>query len=139
KPAYQTGWPSTDIYDAARPSPRWADVRLVRAGRNSFYNSATVQFERKFSRGLQLTANYTFSKTVQDYGVPQAGTFGTPYSDYGGYAEIVTTWDWNNNLARGESPFSLPHRFVSGFNYELPWGSSLPAPARMLVRGWAVS
>ena len=139
KPAYQTGWASTDIYDAARPSPRWADVRLIRAGRNSFYNSASVQFEKRFSHGLQITANYTFSKTVQDYGVPQAGTFGTPYSDYGGYAEIVTSWDWNGNLGRGESPFSLPHRFVSGFNYELPWGASLPRAARAAVQGWAVS
>ncbi len=139
KPAYQTGWASSDIYNDARPSPRWGDVRLVREGRNSFYNSVNVQLEKKLSRGLQITSNYTFSKTVQDYGVPQAGTFGTPYSDYGGYAEIVSTWDWNGNIARGESSFSLPHRFVAGFNYEIPWGGSLPAAGRALVRGWAVS
>lgn len=138
-PAYRTGWTSTDLYNAARPSPRWGDVRLIRAGMNSFYNSVTVQFQRRLSKGLQVTANYTFSKTVQDYNVPQAGQFGETYNSYGDYAEVVQSWDWNGKLGRGESPFSLPHRLVSGFSYEVPWGASLPAAAKVFLGGWGIS
>jgi len=139
KPAYRTGWPSDDVYNAARPSPRFDDVRLIRAGRNSFYNALTARFERKMSNGLQLSAHYSFSKTVQDYGVPQAGWFGITNVDFGGYAEIVTSWDWNGHLARGEAPFSHPHRFVAAFNYELPWGRSWPRLLKGAFWGWALS
>ena len=138
-PGYQAGWASESIFNAARPSPRFGDVRLIRHGLNSFYNSATAQFERRLSKGLQLTANFTFSKTVQDYGVPQAGGFGTPSADFGGYAEITQAWDWNRALGRGEAPFSLPFRFVAGYSYSLPWGSSMPKLAKTLFWGWGVS
>ncbi len=91
KPAYRTGWTSDDVYNDARPSPRFADVRIIRNGRNSFYNAMTVKLERRLTKGLQVTAHYSFSKTVQDYGVPQAGGFGTPSDDFGGYAGVVTS------------------------------------------------
>jgi hypothetical protein len=139
KPAYRTGWPSDDVYNDARPSPRFEDVRLIRAGRNSFYNSLTAKVERRLTKGLQVTAHYSFSKTVQDYGVPQAGWFGVTNSDFGGYAEIVTTWDWNGGIARGESPFSHPHRFVAAYSYEFPWGASLPSLAKAALWGWTLS
>jgi hypothetical protein len=139
KPAYRTGWPSANVYNNARPSPRFEDIRLVRAGRNSFYNSMTAKLERRLTRGLQVTAHYSFSKTVQDYGVPQAGWFGITNSDFGGYAEIVTSWDWNGRIARGEAPFSHPHRFVAAFSYETPWGRAFPTVAKALLWGWTLS
>ena len=138
-PAYQAGWTSTDIYDSARPSPRFADVRLISNGMNSFYNSATVQFQRRMSKGLMLQANYTFSKTVMDYNADQAGGFGLPAADFGGYASVPRSWDWNPKLSRGEAPFSLPNRLVSGFNYTLPFGGSLPSYVKTVLWGWAVS
>lgn len=138
-PPYKAGWPSTDLYNAARPSPRWSDVRLISEGMNSFYNSMTVQFQRRMSKGLQVQANYTFSKTVEDYNIPQAGQFGEIYNSYGGYAEVVESWDWHTKLGRGEAPFSLPNRLVSGFSYEPPWGASLPALAKTVLWGWGLS
>jgi hypothetical protein len=52
---------------------------------------------------------------------------------------LVTSWDWNGNLARGESPFSHPHRFVAAWSYETPWGSTLPSVAKTLLWGWSLS
>ena len=138
-PAYRTGWPSDNLFNAARPSPRFGDVRLYRTGLNSFYNSMTAKLERRLSKGLQVTAHYSFSKTVQDYGVPQAGGFGTPTSNFGGYASVVTSWDWNRRIARGESSYSHPHRFVAAWSYETPWGRTLPAVAKTILAGWNVS
>ncbi len=138
-PAYQTGWTSTNIYNAARPSTRFGDVRLISNGMNSFYNSGTVQFQRRMSKGLLLTANYTFSKTVMDYNADQAGGFGLPTADFGGYASVPESWDWHTKLSRGEAPFSLPNRLVSGFNYTLPWGVTLPKFAKAALWGWGLS
>jgi hypothetical protein len=99
----------------------------------------TAKLERRLSKGLQVTAHYSFSKTVMDYGVPQAGWFGITNSDFGGYAEIVTSWDWNGRLARGEASYSHPHRFVGGWSYEIPWGKALPSLAKTLLWGWTLS
>jgi len=44
-PAYQAGWASESIYNAARPSPRFGDVRLIRHGLNSFYGPAHILFD----------------------------------------------------------------------------------------------
>lgn len=139
KGPYRTGWTSEDAYNEARPSQRFSDVRLARHGKNSFYNSATAKIERRMSRGFQVVAHYTFSKTVMDYGASQAGGFGIAADDFGGYAEVVTSWDWNGRIARGEAPFSHPHRLVAGWTYETPWGKSLPLVGRALLSGWTVS
>ena len=62
EPPYKTGWPSSAVFNAARPNNngRFADVKVLRHGLNSFYNAATVKVERRFSRGWQLLAHYTF-------------------------------------------------------------------------------
>jgi hypothetical protein len=139
KAPYRTGWPSDDVYNAARPSQRFADVRLARQGRNSFYNSVMAKIERRMSKGLQVVAHYTFSKTVMDYGASQAGGFGITSLDFGGYAGVVQSWDWNGNIARGEAPFSHPQRLVASWTYETPWGKSFPLVAKALLSGWTVS
>jgi hypothetical protein len=112
-------------------------VYLTRNGKNSFYNSATIRLDRKLSKGVQVIAHYSFSKTVLDYGVP--GGFGISFNDAGGFTEVPTSWDWNGRIARGEAPYSHPHRFVAGWSWELPWGRSLPAIAKAALAGWTVS
>jgi hypothetical protein len=136
-PAYRTGWESESDFNDARPTTRFEDVYLTRNGKNSFYNSGTLKVERKLSKRFQVIAHYSFSKTVQDYGVP--GGFGVSFSDAGGFTEVPTAWDWNGRIARGESPYSHPHRFVAGWSYELPFGGSLPAVAKTLLAGWTAS
>lgn len=135
-PAYRTGWPSDAVYNAARPSLLFGSVYLNRNGKNSFYNSGTVKVQRRLSKGMQLIAHYSFSKTVQDYGVP--GGFGVSFTGVGGFTEVPTGWDWHGNIAR-ESPYSHPHRFVAGWSYEMPWGRSLPALPKFLLSDWTLS
>jgi hypothetical protein len=136
-PAYQTGWPDdANFVDQRRPNPngRFRDVRVVRHGNNSFYNAATVKLERRFSKGLQFTSHYTWSKTVTD-----------PFLFLSEYLELYRTaasqlqWDTNRHLGRGEAEYSHPHRWVSAVVWQPEFGRNLPPAARFLVHGWRTS
>jgi hypothetical protein len=130
-PAYRTGWESEDAFNEARPNNngRFADVSLLRHGHNSFYNGVTAKFQRNLSKGLQVLAHYTFSKTVTDYNEIMPEAFSPDWS----------AWHYHRNLGRGEADFSHPHRFVSAVTFQLPWGSNLHPAAKALLWGWNVS
>ncbi len=118
QPAYQTGWTSGDMYNAARPnnSGRWGDVWLTRAGFNSVYNGGTVMFEHRFSRGVSWLTHYTYSKTSGNY----------------------PGWYWNRSDGYGELSFSHPHRFVSGLLYHPEYGKSWHPALRAVATGWSI-
>ena len=80
-PAYQTGWAAgggvgDPAFNAARPNNtgRFGDIYVMRPRLNSFYNAMIVQYRHDFSRGIQVTSNYTWGKTVSDY--PWINTLG---------------------------------------------------------------
>ena len=131
-PPYKTGWPSTAAFNAARPNAngRFADVKVLRHGFNSFYNAATIKIERRLSHGWQLLAHYTFSKTVSDF----SGMRTNPGQDGNG-----TEWAWNRSLGRGEASFSHPHRFIMATTYLTPWGSSFSRAPKALLWGWKLN
>jgi hypothetical protein len=123
-PPYRTGY-TTPAANAARPNTvgnRWGNVYVFRNGLNSFYNAGTIRVERRLSRGLQLLAHYTFSKTVEDSAAAGGSGF-----------------DYNRRFGRGEASYSHPHRFVSALTYETPWGKTWPGLARVIASGWRVS
>jgi hypothetical protein len=129
-PAYQTGWTSEDAFYEARPNNngRFADVRVMRHGLTSTYNAGTIRVDHRAGRGLNLTAHYTYSKTITDR-TRVDGAIDQP----------TQFWDWNRNLARGEARFSHPHRLVAAATWDLPFGGSLKGVARALLNGWRLS
>jgi hypothetical protein len=130
-PAYRTGWPSEDDFNAARPNNngRFSDVRAVRHGNNSFYHAATIKLERRLDRGLQFVTHYTWSKTVSDNIL-----FVPEFLGIGSYL----TYDWNRQLGRGEAEFSHPHRWIIALLWQPEWGRSLPVVPRTLLHGWTL-
>jgi outer membrane receptor protein involved in Fe transport len=123
-PDYRTGWPSEDAFNEARPnaSGRFSDVRVLRHGLNSTYNAGTVRIDRRLSRGLQLVAHYTYSKTTIDR--IQLGDF---------------SWNWHPELGRGEADFSHPHRFVVAGTWEVPTSGDLSGVTKALLADWTLS
>ncbi len=90
---------------------------------NSSYNALWLTARKRFSRGLQFSASYTYSKSI-DYNsrnnneIPQDST--------------------NLRGSRGASDFDARNRFVISYLYEFPFtGSRGFLPAR-LVEGWSV-
>ena len=129
-PAYQTGWPSDDEFNDARPNNngRFADVRVTRFGLQSTYNAGTVGIDHRLTNGLQFLAHYTYSKTTTDRGQLD-----------GAIDESTQTWDWNRQLGRGEARYSHPHRLVAAGNWEIPFGKSLTGFTGAVVHGWRLS
>lgn len=72
----------------------------------SSYNALTAKLEHRFAGGFYLLGSYTWQKSL-DLGATDE--FSTISSEY-------KKWD------KGRSTFDVPHRFVSSFTYEIPFG-----------------
>jgi len=78
----------------------------------SSYNSLQTKLNKRFSRGLQFLASYTFGKSL-DYAGSAAsggGSVGNPQS--------ITLFD----QSRGPSGYDVKHRFVLSWVWALPFG-----------------
>jgi hypothetical protein len=88
---------------------------------NSAYNSLQASLDKRFARGLQFTAAYTFSKSFD-----QASSFE-------GILNPI-----NPRLSRALSSFDARHRFVLSYYWELPVQKYSGAKGQIL-NGWALS
>ncbi len=86
---------------------------------NSSYNGLWLTFNKRFSKGLQFSSSYTFSKSI-DYNSRNV--------------QGLTVQDsYNVRGDRGLSDFDVRHRFVINGIYELPFHGN------RLVEGWQLS
>jgi hypothetical protein len=79
---------------------------------NSTYHGASGQLQKRFTKGLQMTAAYTWSKLIDD---TTAEVFSTVLSPR-------RVEDFQNlRKERAVSALDRTHRFVTAWIYELPW------------------
>src|SRR5438874_1783530 len=88
---------------------------------NSAYNSLQASLDKRFGKGLQFTAAYTFSKSFD-----QASSF----------ERILNPID--PRISRSLSAFDARHRIVLSYYWELPFRKFTGATGKLL-NGWAVS
>jgi len=88
---------------------------------NSSYNSLQVLLEKRFSRGLQLQAAYTWSKSIDDSS---------------SFESILNPLDPRAN--RALSLFDTRHRFVLNYDWQLPV-PRMKGFANVLFNGWSAS
>ncbi|MGA8528619.1 MAG: hypothetical protein WB622_02825, partial [Acidobacteriaceae bacterium] len=133
-PAYQTGWPTLNAFDAARPNNagRFSDIYVQRPTLNSYYNAAIVQYQHRFVRGLEFLANYTWSKTISDY--PLVNNLAA-----NGASPGVSGFQYPNIPDRGEASLSHRHRFVYSGIWSPQYGGSWAPWARETLTGWRLS
>jgi hypothetical protein len=97
---------------------------------SSNYNAAFVTVNKRFSRGLMATVNYTFSRSLDQFGANQNAANTVPNS-------------FDLNAEYGPSPFDTTHIVNSTFRYELPFGKgrffNTGNVLDKLVGGWYVS
>jgi len=79
---------------------------------NSSYHGASAQLIRRFAKGFQLNAAYTWSHLIDD---TTAEVFSTVLSP----RRVEDFQDLSRD--RADSALDRRHRFVSSFIYELPW------------------
>jgi hypothetical protein len=88
---------------------------------SSAYNALQASLEKKFSKGLQFTAAYTFGKSL-DY----ASTFESLVNPF------------NPRIGRSPSLFDARHRFVFSYYWELPIAKHEGFAGKVL-NGWTLS
>lgn len=134
-PPYQTGWPTENAYNAARPNNkgRFGDIYVERHNLNSFYNAWIVSFQHRFSHNYELTCNYTLAKTVSDYPwINNLANNGAPGGGSGGF-------QYANVYNRGESSQSHRQRFVLSGTWSPVYGATWPVWSKSFLTGWKIS
>ncbi len=112
-----------------RPYPLYGDITLRENGANSSYHAGQLEVQRRFARGLSYNLAYTYSNIMAD--VADGGEGGGSLED-----------PFNRLRERARESYSLRHRMIASFIWELPFGhgrrflSSLPAVAEHVVGGW---
>jgi hypothetical protein len=122
-----------------RPYPRFTTVTLYRNNiGHSTYHSLQARVEKRFSRDLTFTANYTFSRLIDDAGaVFDSAVLTGPVTNY------QAADSFNKRLEKDVSTGNIPHVFSSGFVYDLPFGAArarrLSGWKDLVAGGWQVA
>ena len=115
---------------ARRPFPQFGNVSTVAPmWGNSSYHGVNFKYEKRFSDGLNLLANYTYSKFIDD--VPAA-------QEIGATPGIQNYYD--RRAEKALSGNDVRNRFAFSSVYELPWGKGRKflseGPLALALGGW---
>ncbi len=94
---------------------------------DSEYNGLQATVSHKFSKGLYFQSAYTYSKSIDDVSTASV-------------AFITRVNDQNSGAAsRGLSDFDHRHRFVTSFNYDLPFLADRHDAMGYALGGWGIT
>jgi hypothetical protein len=102
-------------------------IQLLQTDGVSNYHALQVTFQRRYSAGLTIASNYTFSRALSDVGGPGGACVGC--------AQVL------NDFGRdyGPSDYMVKHRYTFTANYELPFGKSLTGAPAQVIKGWQIN
>ncbi len=125
--------PSQALIPAGSKDPGFGRISQFESSADSNYNGLAVQLNKRFSKGVQFSAAYTWSKVIDN----------TPdqTSVVVGGGDDTKQAQQSLNLAddRGVGVANVPHRFVFSSLWEIPYFNKLTGPARVLLHGWQIS
>jgi Carboxypeptidase regulatory-like domain len=120
-----------------RPYPQYCGVNeLQPLGAQSWYHGMTVEYNHRFSHGVQVLASYTWSKYLDNSQGEQQWVSGS--------ASSVRNW-YNLAAEKSVDANDVPHSVVMSFIAELPFGkgkklgSNWNGLANAVLGGWQVS
>ena len=135
-PTTANGWAtrtSAASLGSGRLNPFQGATRIRVNGASSTYNGLQMELRTRFYQSLALTANYTFSKTLDN----ASEIFGTLA---GGQAVASPQNPFNSTSGeRGLSAFDQRHTFTSNFLYELPFYKEQRGAVGHLLGGWQLN
>jgi hypothetical protein len=109
-----------------RPFPQFSNVSIIAADiGKSNYHGVNFGVEKRFSKGLQFKANYTYSKFIDNI---------DSRNELAGYPGNDSFTNYYNQASdRGLSGNDIRHRFVWSSIYEIPAGRH-----KRLAGGWSL-
>jgi len=111
-----------------RPDPLYTTNLLVSNDAESWYDGLEISWDKRFSRGLQFLAAYTWSNSEDT--TSEATLVGAGDSNQQGP---------NSDYARAKSRFHVPHRFTLSGSYELPFFRERQDWMGHAFGGWTLS
>ena len=110
--------------NGVRPIPNFQSITVQESVSNSNYNGMWLTANKRLSKGLTVSATYTFSKSIDDNSVsssnPQIQNF------------------YNIAAERALSDFDARHRFILSGVYLLPF-TAQNGFVKRIVGGWSIS
>ena len=122
---YNQPLPGPGDIQSRRPYGGFARIRLQYFYGNSIYHSLQARYEHRFSKGLSVTAAYTFSHLIDDTanGLNEGG---------------CVCQDPNNLKSNiGNSVMDQRHLLVVGYVWELPFAKNLHGITGGFIGGWS--
>ncbi len=123
-------------YAPRRPFPQIdTSISYLNTAGNSEYDALQTRFQHRFSGGLSLLANYTWSHALGD----------ASNANLGAQNNDSFRWWAHPEWEHGNLDFDVRHRFVLNYVWELPygrtrhWGSSSPAFLNGILGDWTFS
>jgi len=114
------------VTDLVNPNANFRFVGVTSNTAYSYYHALQVNFQRRFSRGLQALGSYTFSHSIDNASTDAfANYLNTPSGP--GYS----------NIDHGDSDFDIRHSFTAGITYNLRLPGAQKA-LRAAFGGWSV-
>ena len=112
-----------------RPIPQLSQFNTIRWDGWATYNALTLKMDRRVSKGLMLTTNWTWSHSIDDA------------SDPGATLNETNLPQNVNNIAAetASSSFDHRHRFVASFVYDLPLTTESKGWRGTLLAHWRAS
>jgi hypothetical protein len=119
-------------HPATRPIPGFARISLFESTADSRYNALAIELKRRFSRGFQFIAAYTFS-SAKDNRPDQTMVVVGADDAKGLMNNLDINADW------GRSDLDIRHRFVFSPVYEIGRVGADNAFARYVLSNWTFS
>ena len=113
----------------AATDPRFGAVTQLNTGANSHYNGLQTTAEKRLGHGVQVQANYTWSRCIDT--VSNGGFL--PFSAGG----ILSPIPGNLQRDRGPCDYDVRHNFTASYVYQLP--VKLRGRLGAALNGWQIS
>ncbi len=121
-----TPQPGPGPVDPRRPSQNFRSRRIIQNDLVADYDALSIILRKRMSRGLQVDAHYTWSKT-RDMATHSNGG-GQTMNNYDIWADY------------GPANWDVPHRFVASYIYDVPFLKQSSQPfVKYVLAGWQIA
>jgi hypothetical protein len=125
------GSSGTPTLGSNRIDPRFNSVGIIESSGSSSFHALESELNKRFSRGWQVQASYTWSKSIDDGSEVLNGAL--PNDSFVAQNPL----DLANS--KGLSQFDIPHRLVVNHILEPQLFRDVPGVAGKLLHGWALN
>ena len=120
-----TPLPGPGPVNSRRPNRLFGQIRTIQNDLIANYQGLSLIFRQRFTRGLQMQANYTWSHTLDVSS--DSNNSGAPMDPY----------DWRRDY--GNSNWDIRHRFVATYVYDIPLFSGASRWVRAAFGSWQIN